>query len=88
MMPRFITEIENTYNAKFPDSTATMFYPYSKEERPAFEALLQAAISRNKPVTRDELLALYEDSDGFEGDLDLLSEWYDLPKEKILEGLA
>jgi hypothetical protein len=49
--------------------------------------MLRTAVERGTPVTRHELIDFYTE-DGFETNLELLSHLYDLPKEKILEGLA
>ena len=86
MLPRRILPIETTYDKHFPGSFATLFTPYDTKRQKPFFALLRKAMKRNTPVTANELIEFYTEK-GFESNLELIVEWYDLSSEEILRGL-
>jgi len=87
MMPRFITPLEDQYDKKFPDSTATLFYPSSDDGVAYFRQKLSEAIERNSPLTRSEVEGMYRDVSGFTDDLFYLAYAYRTTEASILKGL-
>ena len=87
MMPRFITPLEDQYDKKFPDSSATMFYPSSPEFVEYFRQKLSEAIERGSPLTRAEVEGMYAQASGFTDDLAYLAYAYRTTEEAILKGL-
>lgn len=58
MIPRFITELENDYNRKFPGNPATLFYP-DEEKEESFKQLLRQAIERGEGIREEEMIAFF-----------------------------
>ncbi len=84
MIPRRIHEIEERYWQKFPNSKARLFFDELEPEK--WLTLLQKAVERGKPLTKDEIREYFGDQ-AFETELELISSWYGMKKEEILKGL-
>ena len=88
MMPRRITPLEKAYDTQFPDSEATLFYPGSRAYQAEFDALLERALSRGTPLSREEIISTYPDEAAFLRDAALHAAWAEIPVSQILERLA
>ena len=88
MMPRRITPLEKAYDTQFPDSEATLFYPESAAYQAAFDALLEQALSRGTPLSREEIISTYPNEAAFLRDAVHHAAWAEIPVPQILEGLA
>jgi len=73
MLPRFITELENDYNKKFPGNPATLFYPDEEKEKP-FRELLRQAIDRGEGLRKEELIVFFGEQ-SYQEFKEYLEEW-------------
>ena len=59
MLPYFYPPELSLYNKQFPHDYSTAMFPYNKEIEPRFVALLNMAMKRDKPLTKEELVDEY-----------------------------
>ena len=59
MLPYFYPPELSLYQKQFPNDYATAMFPYNKEIEPRFVTLLNMAMQRDKPLTKEELVDEY-----------------------------
>ncbi len=84
MIPRLIQPIEIEYNKTFPHSKATLFFSYKRTQE--WLELLQEAIERGKPLTKDEIEQFYGKK-GFELYLEIICSDLYVTKEEVFTWL-
>lgn len=72
MIPRFRTKTELIYAKAFPKNDISDFHSQNREDE--YHQLLETAIQRGTPVTKDELKAYYG-LEAYEKQVAYLKEW-------------
>jgi hypothetical protein len=86
MLPRFLDPVETLYKQSFSNYNALLFTPYDGKEKTEYLKLLQKAINRQSPLTKEEIEEFFG-KDRFEKIVEFLAEDYEVETSTILKDL-
>jgi len=86
MLPRFFDRVEILYKETFDKNNALLFTPYDDKEKTEYLELLQKAINRKSPLSKEEIEDFFG-KERFENIVEFLAEDYEIEVSTIIKDM-